>query len=643
VISAKTFNLLEQSKIAFISNLKLLFPEISDNLFQNISVEFPENPDHGDLTTNSAMVLAKTLKKSPRLVADEIKNYFIEENQASTKILENLDSIEIAGHGFINLRFKTKFWLETLISILDDNEEYGAMSWQNCENNKQIEENEPSKSEITSQNSKYKINLEFCSANPTGPLHLGHIRGAIWGDSVAKILRFASGAGVDTEYYINDLGGQIEKLIETTYFRYKELFGEKFQLRDGYYPGTYLIETAKTLKEKFGDSLLSKSFDEVSSLIHRPVVDHMISIIKSDLAKLDIEIQNWIYESEVADEAALEEAFSILESQGLIYEGNLEKPKGYKNEDEFESDSDQSTNLIFKSSQFGDDTDRALRRSDGAWAYFAKDIAYHLNKIKRGYDWLILEVGIDHNGYKKRMEAAVNALSSGKQKFSFEFHNMVYIFEDGVQQKMSKRSGRTINTEEMINLVGIDVLKFYIFSKKHDVELDFDIKTAQESSKQNPYFYIQYAHARSCSILRNAENIYKSYLETKSDGEQEKLALNFKDLDNLELLINNVDLVSNQEKNLIKQLAFWPLCLEIAAKNLEPHRINFYLQDLANEFHSLWNLGMNNPELRFLNNKSDETMESLLKTRYRLSLVQATKNVISIGLKLLGVQPLDTM
>jgi arginyl-tRNA synthetase len=365
--------------------------------------------------------------------------------------------------------------------------------------------------------------------------------------------------------------------------------------------------------------LLGKSSDELKDILHKPVIESMILIIKDDLKKLNIEFDNWVYESDIADCKFMNESFSILKSKDLIYEGILEKPKGNSGGDEdYSTDKPQA---VFASTKFGDESDRALKRSDGEWAYFAKDVTYHFDKIKRGYDWLILEVGIDHNGYKKRMMAAVNALSDGKQRFSFEFHNMVYIYEDGIQQKMSKRSGKAIGAQEIIDMMGLDVLKFYIFSKRHDVELDFDIKTAKESSKNNPYFYIQYAHARSCSILRSAEEKIKNLCLQESE---------FYDI-----------MVNRNEKKLIKKLALWPSCVEATVKSLEPHKINFYLQDLATEFHSLWNLGSNDKSLRFINECKDE--KEILMTKYRINLVKATKQTIGIGLRLLGVKPLDEM
>ncbi len=587
------FNLLKETSQKIINIIKKKFHNIEEDILNNLIVEFPENDEHGDITNNAGMILSKTLKKSPRLIAEEI-------SQEMKNCYPEIEKVEIAGPGFMNSTLNNKFWLTTLNKILSDDESYGS-SYIGCKSDK----------------SKQKVNLEFCSANPTGPLHLGHIRGAIWGDAVAKILSFI-GYHVEKEYYINDLGGQIEQLINTAYLRYQELFGIPFELKPGCYPGAYLIQTAEQLREEFGDSLLNKAPEELQNLLQKHVINHMVSIIKDDLTKLNIEFDNWTYESDITNSKLVEESFDILKSKDLIYEGVLERPKGHSGDDE---DYQGQTQILFASTKLGDESDRALKRSDGEWAYFAKDVAYHFDKIKRQYDWLILEVGIDHNGYKKRMIAAVNALSDGKQKFSFEFHNMVYIYEDGIQQKMSKRSGKAIGAQEIIDMIGLDVLRFYVFSKRHDVELDFDIKTANEASKNNPYFYIQYAYARSCSILRNAKEKIKN--------------LDLQESEFCDIIVNS------NEKKLIKKLALWPHCLEATAKSLEPHKINFYLQDLATEFHSLWNLGSNDKALRFINDCKDE--KEILMTKYRINLVKAAKQTIGIGLKLLGVKPLEQM
>jgi arginyl-tRNA synthetase len=554
-----------------------------DDIQENL-VEFPEKEEFGDLTTNIAMLLSKRLKQSPRSIAEQIILKIKE------KILE-IEKIEIVGSGFINCFINKKQWLNIIKEILNQEKNYGK---NNIGQNK-------------------KVNNEFCSANPTGPLHLGHVRGAIYGDVMARILKF-SHYQVDNEYYINDLGGQIETLIQTVFLRYKELFGEKIILSEGLYPGEYLINVAKNLQKQFGNSLLSKSFGEIKNLLHKPVIDQMINIIKSDLEKLNIHFDIWTYESEITNSSLMNESLNILKAKNLIYRGILEKPKGEKDED-WESREQE----LFKSTEFGDDVDRAMKRSDGQWAYFAKDVAYHYDKIKRNYDWLILEVGIDHNGYKKRMIAAVNALSDSKQKFSFEYHNMVYLLSNGEQQKMSKRSGKLIGIDDILKEMNSGVLRFYMMSKRHDVELEFDIKKINEASKNNPYFYIQYGHARASSILRKAEQIEHnlSLQENEFNGIIEKMNIN--------------------EIKLIKKLIMWPECIRIACEKLEPHRINFYLQDLASDFHNLWNLGNNDPALLFIN-KSDH-----LATKYRINIVKATKQTIANGLKLMGIEPLELM
>lgn len=547
-------------------------------------VEFPEKEEFGDLSTNIAMILARKLKQSPRAIAEKILPKIKEK-------IPEIEKIEIVGAGFINCFINKKKWLEITTDILASGENYGS----------------------SNIGGERKVNNEFCSANPTGPLHLGHIRGAIWGDVTTRILRFCN-YKVDNEYVVNDLGGQIETLIKTVFLRYKELFGEKIELFEGSYPGLYLIDVAKKIKEKFDDSLLTKPMNEIMDILHKPVIEEMIEIIKNDLNKIGVHFDIWSYESIISNSPVMDEALNLLKAKNLIYHGVLEKPTGQADEDW-----EQKEQEIFKSTEFGDDRDRAMKRSDGQWAYFAKDVGYHYDKIKRKYDWLILEVGIDHTGYKKRMSAAVSALSEGKQKFSFECHNMVYLLSDGEQQKMSKRSGNLIGVDDILREMNPGTLRFYLLSKRHDVELDFDIKKINEASKNNPYFYIQYGHARACSIIRKAKEINQDLSLQKSE---------FDDI---------IKEMHENEIKLIKKLIIWPKCVEVSCNKLEPHRINFYLQDLAAEFHNLWNLGNNDPALLFINK------ENSLMTKYRINLVNATKQVIASGLRLMGIEPLEIM
>lgn len=577
----------------FLKNFTSYFGEFLHEKFSDLNIDrrdyeatFPEKEEYGDVSITVCQSLAGKLKKSPKIIADDI----IEEFETNEDI-EKIDNL----NGFINFTMSKDFWFTSILKIIND-ENYGRSDiGVTIKDKEQIQQN---------------VNVEFCSANPTGPLHLGHVRGAIWGNTISNILKFC-GYNVTKEYYINDLGGQIEQLIDTSFARYKEACSQKFDSRDLYYPGEYLKEVGKDLKKRFGNSILKTYGNRISEILRRPVIQNIIKIIKNDLDILGIKFDNWIYESDIANSPLMDEAFEILKSQGLIYEGILDKP--------IDSDEDWESKpqMIFASSKFGDTQDRALKRFDGKWAYFAKDLAYHLHKIKRNYDWLILEVGIDHNGYKSRMEAGVSALSNGKQKFSFEFHNMVYLLDDGIQQKMSKRSGNIVGVKEIEELVGIGVLKFYILSKKHDNILDFDIKTARESSKNNPYFYIQYASARCSSILRLAEEKSINFCLEQSE---------FNDIT-----------ISNEEKKLIKKLLYWPNCVEIAGKTLEPHRLNFYLEELANIFHGIWNLGNCDRTLRFINDDDPKV------TKYRIMLVKATHQVISNGLKLIGIEPLKQM
>ena len=581
-------NLLKKFGSFMLKTAKEVWPE-HEIYRKDCDVSFPENEKFGDISSNLCQSLSKKLQKKPTDIADILIK--------TMKPNGDIDKTENLN-GFVNFTMSKKFWLENLNEIISAADEYGRCDigiLKDSDGNAIRPE---------------KVNLEFCSANPTGPLHLGHVRGAIWGNTLANILKFC-GYDVTREYYINDLGGQIEKLVQTAVARYEEVLGYEFDEKNLYYPGEYLKKIGENLKQEFGTSLLDMSKDEALKIARKPVLNDIMKIIKNDLNKLGVDFDKWVYESDIVNSKLIQESFDILKDKDLIYEGILEKPKD--RDEEWES----KPQMIFASSKLGDTHDRPLRRSDGQWAYFAKDVAYHLDKINRVFDWLILEVGIDHNGYKKRMEAAINSLSDGKQKFSFEFHNMVYLLDDGVQQKMSKRSGNSVGVDEIGDLIGVDVLKFYILSKKHDMTLDFDIKTAREASKNNTYFYVQYAHARCCSIIEAAKKNFEISLLEERD---------FKDIT-----------VTNEEKRLLKKLAIFPNCVESSCKMLEPHKINFYLEELANIFHGIWNLGNCDKSLRFLND------ENILMTKYRVLLVFATKQVMFNGLKLIGVSPLEEM
>ena len=573
------FNYLNQIKIQIVQITIKTFENLNaDEVSKNIRVEFPENLEFGDLTTNVALILARSLKKSPAQVATILMDLFVKE-------IECLQSANVIS-GFINFKLNENAWLDLVQSILDSGMLYGSA---------------PKKHE------KNYVNLEFCSANPTGPIHLGHIRGAVMGEAIANLLKFA-GYKVDKEYYINDSGGQIETLLRSTFLRYKELFGEKIDLSSGLYPGAYLINIACELRDKFGDSLLNMTEKQVIEITYEQVFESIMNIIQSDLLLLDIKFDLYTRESHIV--YLLDDVLKELEKKNLLYMGLLEKPKGSSSDDWEEREQ-----LLFRSTCFGDDVDRAMKRSSGEWTYFAKDCAYHLHKIKRQYDRLILQVGIDHIGYQKRMRSCVEALSDCATKFDFTYHNMVYLTNDGKQLKMSKRSGNLIGAQEMIDAVGVGVLKFFLLSKRHDMELDFDIAKAKESTKDNPYFYIQYAYVRCNSIKNNSAEVKMNI----DEGQKINYTIN------------------QHEKKLLQHLLFWPVCIQIAVSELEPHRVNFYLQELAGFFHSWWNLGNGDLSARII------CMDNLHATKFRLKIVESIMNIINIGMRLIAVEVLEKM
>lgn len=554
--------------------------QINQNI-QNITIEFPEHSHYGDLSTNCAMVLAKTLKAAPIQIANKILPFL------QNEFIGQFVKIECTNNGFINFFIEDLYWWD-LIGQIRGSENYGSNNY----------------------GKNQKINLEFCSANPTGPIHLGHIRGAIWGSTIANILKYC-GFVVDKEYYVNDGGGQIETLLQSTLIRYRQLFGYQEEISQGLYPGEYLIGVAQQLRDQFGESLLNNSESENIVLITEVVLQAILTLIKNDLKMLGVEYDVFTRESQIMSSDWPDKMLAKLSEQKLLYSGILEKPKG-ENDPEWEP----REQMLFKSICFGDDMDRAMQRSNGEWTYFAKDCAYHFYKISRNYDWLILEVGIDHVGYKKRLSAAVEALSLPcKQKFSFEFHNMVYLKKNSQQLKISKRSGNLIGAKEIIDEIGLGVLRFYLLSKKHDIELDFDLDQAKEASKNNPYFYVQYACARAHSILRNCPENILSYSDFKYE--------------NIEF--------SQLEKDLLKHLLSWPKTVLHAAVKLEPHKINFYLQELASYFHNWWNCGNLDQSSRII--YEDDCNLSYM----RIQLLKMVILVIKNGLLILEIEPLEQM
>ena len=549
----------------------------------DFSVEIPKEKSFGEMSSNLALVLGKFEGQNPRLVAEILAEEIIK----SDKII----NVEIAGPGFLNFEIDNSLWFEVIISCLEEGSKFGA---------------------INSGDGK-KANVEYVSANPTGPLHVGHMRGAVIGDVLANILEFI-GYEVTREYYINDGGAQIKSLAHSVYLRYLECHGEEVSFSEGLYPGDYLKAVGKKVKEEYGSSLLGSSHQEWLEPISQIAVQEMLKIIKDDLKALGIRMDNFFSEKSLYDKGIIEETLSFLESKNLVYKGVLPPPKGKPKENWEEREQ-----LLFKSTDFGDDVDRALRKADGEWTYFAPDLSYHFDKLSRGYDIIIDIFGADHAGYVKRMKSAVTALSDGKILLEVKLCQLVKLFKNGIPYKMSKREGNFVLLSDVVDEVGSEIARFVMLMRKNDAPLDFDFDKALEQSKDNPVFYVQYAHARANSILLKAKEVGLGV-----------------DLNNI-TLEKFSDLSKKEEKNLFMMIAMWPRIIEMSASNREPHRIAFYLYDLAACFHALQHMGKVNPEFRFINK------ENLDVSQARLCLVRATQIVLSIGLLLLGVKPAKRM
>ncbi|WP_299191718.1 arginine--tRNA ligase [uncultured Litoreibacter sp.] len=550
--------------------------------FANVAVEPPRDAAHGDMATNAAMVLAKPAKLKPRDIAEALAAHL----QADPRV----DLAEVAGPGFLNLRLATSVWDGVVQTALTDGAAFGQ----------------------SSMGAGRKVNVEYVSANPTGPLHVGHTRGAVFGDALASLLAYA-GHEVTREYYINDGGAQVDVLARSVYLRYLEAHGQEVAFPDGTYPGDYLVAVGEALKAKVGDAFVDKGEQFWLDDVRDFSTEAMMDLIRSDLAALGIEMDVFYSEKSLYGTGRIEAAIAELDDKGLIYEGVLEPPKGKKPEDW-----EPREQTLFKSTEHGDDVDRPVKKSDGAWTYFAPDIAYHYDKVSRGFDALIDVFGADHGGYVKRMKAAVSALSDGKVPVDIKLTQLVKLTKNGEPFKMSKRAGTFITLRDVVDQVGPDVTRFVMLTRKQDAPLDFDLDKVLEQSKDNPVFYVQYAHARVCSVLRKAQDA---------------------GWDMSDAVLAKADLSGNTheaELTLAAKLAEWPRLVEIAARTNEPHRIAFYLYELAGELHALWNRGNDVPELRFL---QDSEAASLPK----IALARATAIVISAGLGILGVTPATEM
>jgi arginyl-tRNA synthetase len=551
-----------------------------------IAVEPPREASHGDVTTNAAMLLAKPASMKPRDIAEPLAERL--------KALEFVVETEIAGPGFINLTLDKSFWADRLKEVLEAQVTYGTSA---------IGANVP-------------INVEYVSANPTGPLHVGHGRGAVFGDALASLLEKA-GFAVTREYYINDAGTQIETLARSLHLRYRQALGEEIgDIPEGFYPGEYLIPAGQKLADVEGDKWKNAPEDQWLEPISIFAISAMMDLIREDLAVLGIEQSVFTSERELVANGGVEKALGELEDRGLIYEGVLEPPKGRKPDDW-----EPREQTLFKSSDFGDDMDRPVKKSDGSWTYFATDIAYHEDKHRRGFNTMIDIWGADHGGYVKRMTSAVKALTKGQGELDVKLCQMVNLMDNGVAVKMSKRAGTFVTLREVIDNVGKDVARFIMLTRKNDAQLDFDLARVTEQSRDNPVFYVQYAHARIHSVLRHSAEIF-------TPDELSAEALAGAALERLQ---------GSSELSLIKLMASWPRMVEGAALAHEPHRIAFYLGDLATEFHSLWNKGKDDASLRFILEKDREL------TLSRLALIKGVAFVIASGLQIIGVVPVEEM
>ena len=558
--------------------------DLPDGLsFDAVTVEPPRDAAHGDMATNAAMVLAKPSKCKPRDIAEKLA--------ALLSADPRLASVEVAGPGFLNLRLSPNLWADVLRAILTDQDGYGRATI----------------------GVGLKVNVEYVSANPTGPLHVGHTRGAVFGDALASMLDFA-GYEVTREYYINDGGAQVDVLARSVYLRYLEAHGQEVAFEDGTYPGDYLIDVGQALKEKIGDSYLGKGEQVWLADVRDFSTRAMMDLIEQDLLALGVKMDVFYSEKSLYGTGRIEAAIKDLKSKGLIYQGVLEPPKGKKPEDW-----EPREQTLFRSTDHGDDVDRPVQKSDGSWTYFAPDIAYHYDKVQRGFDQLIDVFGADHGGYVKRMKAAVSALSNDQTSLDIKLTQLVKLFKNGEPFKMSKRAGTFVTLRDLVDQVGADATRFVMLTRKNDAPLDFDFDKVMEQTKENPVFYVQYAHARICSVLRKAQ-----LAEVPVDDADLRAA----DL---------AGLTDHAELALAAKLAEFPRLLEIAARSNEPHRIAFYLYDLASEFHALWNKGNEQPELRFLQE------DNLAASQAKIALIRATAVVISNGLGILGVQPAQEM
>jgi arginyl-tRNA synthetase len=557
-----------------------------------VVVEPPRDAAHGDMATNAAMVLAKEAKAKPRDLAEAIA--------AKLRADDLIASVDVAGPGFINLTLKPEAWSDALRTVLREGDAYGR----------------------STMGAGEKVNVEYVSANPTGPMHVGHCRGAVFGDALCSLLAFA-GYDVTREYYVNDAGAQVDVLARSAYLRYREALGEDIgAIPEGLYPGDYLKPVGQALAAEYGDKLLAMPEGQWLPTVRDKSIAMMMEEIKGDLAALNIKHDVFFSERSLTEPGnnKVVETIDFLRSQGDVYEGRLPPPKGGPVEDY--EDREQT---LFRATAYGDDVDRPLMKSDGSYTYFASDIANHKNKFDRGFTNLIDVFGADHGGYIKRMQAAVKAVTSGKATLDVKIVQLVKLLRNGEPVKMSKRSGDFVTLREVVDEVGKDAVRFMMLYRKNDAVLDFDLAKVIEQSRENPVFYVQYGHARGHSVFRNAREVIPD-LPEQADARSAFL---------MDAAVER--LTDPAELDLLRRLALYPRMIEAASVAHEPHRIAFYLYDLASEFHGLWTRGRDLPYLRFIINNDAEI------TKARLALVQGVVSVLASGLAVLGVHAPDEM
>ncbi|MEZ5779448.1 MAG: arginine--tRNA ligase [Paracoccaceae bacterium] len=549
----------------------------------NVAVEPPRDAAHGDMATNAAMVLAKPAGMQPRVIAGALASRLSED--------ERIASTEVAGPGFLNLRLAPSLWQGVVRAALEAGADFGR----------------------SDLGKGIRVNVEFVSANPTGPMHVGHTRGAVFGDALASLLAFA-GHEVTREYYINDGGAQVDVLARSAYERYREANGLSPEIAEGLYPGDYLIPVGEALKAKYGDSLIDKPESVWLADVRDFARQAMMDLIRGDLALLGVTMDVYSSEKALFGTGKIEAAIERLKALDLIYDGKLDPPKG-----KLPDDWEEREQTLFRSTRFGDDVDRPVKKSDGSWTYFAPDIAYHYDKVERGFDQLIDVLGADHGGYVKRLKAVVAALSNKRVPLEVKLIQLVKLWKNGAPFKMSKRAGTFVTLRDVVEQAGADVTRFHMLTRKNDAPLDFDFDKVLEQSKDNPVFYVQYAHARISSVIRKAAEAGIA-------------------ADDATLAAADLGRLSHEaEIGLAKKIAEWPRLVEIAARGQEPHRVAFYLYELASDLHAHWNRGNEDASLRFVQEGDAATSQA------KIALARAAGVVISAGLGILGVTPAEEM